>query len=280
MSNHKKENNINLMNQVFINSLINETPVNEEEKEEVSGVKAIKALLPPDVKKVEPGTKKEISRIDIPVTTVSEVSVVPDEVVEDNIPSTIGPLSVDDPNYEDPTKSKFYLQGEEVVKKINQLQENPIINSLGEINVDATMNKVDNIITDSPSLIKSKDEGVELVSDILTYDQAIKIKTFNEEGIFGLIDPDDDKWIGNEAALEQAINSLLPPDITQDQIDLYTDVYEGNFNNKKDVENINKKTRGSIKVPSEDFTQYYDVYDIKQLDARFEVDEYQKYHTY
>ena len=65
MSNHKKENNINLMNQVFINSLINETPVNEEEKEEVSGVKAIKALLPPDVKKVEPGTKKEISRIDI-----------------------------------------------------------------------------------------------------------------------------------------------------------------------------------------------------------------------
>ena len=276
MSNHTEENNLDPLAQLFIKPLISEVAVNEEEKEEVSGIKAIEALLGPDIEKVESGTVKEIPRNiqeDQPIGTVSEVSVVSDEVVEENIPSKIGPLSVDDPNYEDPTKSKFYLQGEEVVKKINQLQENPIINSLGEINVDATMNKVDNIITDSPSLIKSKDEGVELVSDILTYDQAIKIKTFNEEGIFGLIDPDDDKWIGNEAALEQAINSLLPPDITQDQIDLYTDVYEGNFNNKKDVENINKKTRGSIKVPSEDFTQYYDVYDIKQLDARFEVDD-------
>jgi len=241
MSHHKKENNLDPLAQLFIKPLISEeVAVNEEEKEE--------ALLGP---------------LEIPI-------------VEEDIPSKIGPLSVDASSYEDFNKSKFYLQTEESVKKINQLQKNPITNSLGEINVTANMNEVDNIIADSPSLIKSKDEGVELVSDILTYDQVIKIKTFNEEGILGLIGQD---WVddqidaGNADDISELLKSTLPPEITQSQLDLYEEVYEGNFNNKKDVENINKKTRGSIKVPSKDFTQYYDVYDIKQLDARFEVDD-------
>jgi vacuolar-type H+-ATPase subunit I/STV1 len=79
MSNHTEENNLDPLAQLFIKPLISDVAVNEEEKEEVS---AIEALLGPDVKKVEPGTKKEISRIDIPATTVSEVSVVPEEVVD------------------------------------------------------------------------------------------------------------------------------------------------------------------------------------------------------
>jgi len=84
MSNHKKENNINLMNQVFINSLINETPVNEDKKEEkISAIEAL-VLKNPDYKtKIK--TENEFRNIQLNQSevAVSEVSVVPEEVVEE-----------------------------------------------------------------------------------------------------------------------------------------------------------------------------------------------------
>ena len=86
MSNHTEENNLDPLAQLFIKPLIgglSEVAVNEDKKVEGAGIKAIEALLGPAVKKVEPGTVKEIPRRDLPTTTVSEVSVVPEEVVEE-----------------------------------------------------------------------------------------------------------------------------------------------------------------------------------------------------
>jgi len=86
MSNHTEENNLDPLAQLFIKPLISEVAVNEDKKEEVAGIKAIEALLGPDVKKVEPGTVKEIPRNiqeDQPKPIVQEIPVA-EEIVEDD----------------------------------------------------------------------------------------------------------------------------------------------------------------------------------------------------
>ena len=83
MSNHTEENNLDPLAQLFIKPLISEVAVNEEEKEEeISAIQALLLSSPDYTTKIK--TEDEIRNIqeDQPTGTVSEVSVVPDEVVD------------------------------------------------------------------------------------------------------------------------------------------------------------------------------------------------------
>ena len=167
MSNHTEENNLDPLAQLFIKPLISEVAVNEDKKEEVAGIKAIEALLGPDVKKVEPGTVKEIPRNiqeDQSKPIVQEIPVA-EEIVEDDstimTSEQIGQFAsqVVSPNYNDLSKEqklilddysvdlieKNYGEGEdytiepqEIALKVNSIWQNQILPNVSFDRLNAT----------------------------------------------------------------------------------------------------------------------------------------------
>jgi len=225
------------------------------------------------------------------------------EAEQEEVPTKMGSLPVENQytsslyDGEDPNMSDFYLETVRITELINEIQKNPVVTNIASINpaeaellgmdfddvalvdIEATINKINDVISESPNIINSKDEDTSLVSDILTFDQVSTIQAFFDGGIQAVIDPDwvdDQIAAGNADAVSKLLNSALPPGITQDQIDLYVDMYEKGDRSKltkKEVEAINKKSKAVIKTEGEDFNSYYDVYEISQLDNVFEVDE-------
>ena len=225
------------------------------------------------------------------------------EAEQEEVPTKMGSLPVQNQytsslyDGEDPNMSDFYLETVRITELINEIQKNPVVTNTASINpaeadllgmdfddvalvdIQATINKINDVISESPNIITSKDEDTSLVSDILTFDQVSTIQAFFDGGIQAVIDPDwvdDQIAAGNADAVSKLLNSALPPGITQDQIDLYVDMYEKGDRSKltkKEVEAINEKSKAVIKTEGEDFNSYYDVYEISQLDNVFEVDE-------
>ncbi|MAJ74887.1 hypothetical protein CMK13_18025 [Candidatus Poribacteria bacterium] len=241
---------------------------------------------------------------DTPSTTEAPAGLkLKSEADQEEVSTPLGSLPVENPytsslyDGEDPNKSDFYLETVRITELINEIQKNPVVTNIASINpaeadmlgmgfddvalvdIKSTLKKIDDVILESPNIINSKDEDTSLVSDILSFDQVNTIQTFFDGGIQALIDPDwvdDQIAAGNADAVSELLNSALPPGITQDQIDLYVDLYEKGDRSKltkKEVEAINEKSKAVIKVEGDDYDLFYDVYDISQLDNQFEVDE-------